>query len=204
MGSDLWLLLRQQNQELGALIRETRRRALMSQSELIKHLGYPPHMDVPSLSRWEAGTMMPPPHIAERLTYWLEQEAQREALQAILTPHTRSSDPDTSHAAARSVTSKTLRDLHRWWLRHLADQWKHDPDQLNIAGFPIGYLLTDEGARTIYHGLASESGFRTRRAELRHAGLVEDSGKRYPISTGRLAIAWRLTPSGYQALQETP
>ena len=148
--------------------------------------------------------MMPPPPIAERLTYWLEQEAQREHLQAILIPHTRSSDPDTSHAAARSVTSETLRDLHRWWLRHLAHIWRHDLDQLTMIGHPIGYSATDEGARLSYNGKTSDSGFRTRRSELRHAGLVEDSGRRYPISTDRLAIAWRLTPSGYQALQETP
>ena len=37
----------------------------------------------------------------------------------------------------------------------------------------------------------SSSGIRTRRAELVRAGLVEHTGGRRPISTGRLARIWR-------------
>jgi hypothetical protein len=39
----------------------------------------------------------------------------------------------------------------------------------------------------------SPSGARTRRSELVNLGLVQDTGKRKRMSTGRSAIVWRAT-----------
>lgn len=204
--TDYWVKIRNDNRELGALIHMARRAAMLSQPELIEHLDLiPALLDVPTLSRIEHGSVVPIAPVAKRLTEWLASQHVDATLSHLAQPVARAHDPQTSHDAARSVTPTTLRHLHTWWLRHLDRMWAKDPDQLNLNGDPIGYFMTDEGARKFYDGpKVSDSGFRTRRAELRQAGLVTDSGRRYPISTGRMANAWQLTPTGRTALKETP
>ena len=101
-------------------------------------------------------------------------------------PVARRSDPDTSHAAAASV--QRLRASQLAVLHTLA------------AGGP----MTDEQLAFAYANRAvlerlprmSPSGLRTRRAELMQAALVEDSGHRQLLTTGRRAIVWRLTDAG--------
>lgn len=206
MTSDFWVDIRDDNRWLGQRIREVRTAQMMSQPELIdfiNQLGPFTAWDNPALSRIEGGGLIPYPALAEALSSWLILNSEPESL-LIGPPSARRTDPDTSHAAARSVTSKTLRELHHWWLTHLYNMSLYDLDELTVSDIPNGYYTTDEGARTYYHGETSDSGFRTRRSELCHAGLVTDSGLRYPISTGRYAISWELTPTGYRALQETP
>lgn len=100
-------------------------------------------------------------------------------------PHARTLDPSTSHQAAASVleTRTTMRVI------------------LNILSKGSA---TDEVLGYVYNGLveagrapmASPSGIRSRRAELVDLELVEDSGERRPLSTGRRAIVWQITDLG--------
>lgn len=105
--------------------------------------------------------------------------------------HARSTDPNTSHAAARSVKPEIMRVLHRVQLMLLAIE----PDTHN--GLWGKYLAhaDDNG-----WPLVSMSGFRTRVAELVAAGLVEDSGRRAVLPTGRRSTIWRVTAAGAEAL----
>ena len=95
-------------------------------------------------------------------------------------PKARTSDPDTSHAAARSLGHMTERRQAVWAV--LAE---HGP-------------LTDESLVAIYDQFAednlvppqSPSGIRTRRNELTKLGLAIDSGQRGMTVSGRTAILW--------------
>lgn len=199
-----WEKIRTDNERLGACLTLLRKQAMMTQPELVTHLDrLGATFDVPTFSRVEAGSMIPTGRNAVALSNWMVEQSPEDVLQALGSPVARSSDPQTSHDAGRSVTAATMKALHLWWLRHLERYSYCNPDQMNILGVTNGYYMTDEGARTQYQGpKVSESGFRTRRAELKHAELVRDSGCRYPISTGRLAIAWELTPEGRITLKE--
>lgn len=93
----------------------------------------------------------------------------------------RSTDPETSHAAARSV--KDLRSSQA--------------DVLVVLRRMVP--MTDEELVETYQDLArsgfvrsqSPSGIRTRRSELVELGLVEDSGQRETLRSGRRAIVWK-------------
>lgn len=94
-------------------------------------------------------------------------------------PQARTTDPQTSHEAARSVDNVTA-------------------TQIAIIGLLTGGLtdtdLVDLYRRNMRHGLvplASESGIRTRRAELVARGLVQDTGERIRLASGRSAIVWK-------------
>ena len=96
-----------------------------------------------------------------------------------LTPAARASDPETSHQAAKSVSS--LREKQAAVLHVL-------------RGCRMG--LSDDGIANTYalHERLpdqSPSGLRTRRSELVALGLVEDSGERVRLPSGRSAIVWR-------------
>lgn len=95
-------------------------------------------------------------------------------------PRARSTDPETSHAAAASVAARDLRESHR----AIADLLEANPGG-----------LTDERLVDLYLGSEREpyqspSGIRTRRDELVQAGLVRDSGRKATLSTGRRGIVW--------------
>lgn len=91
-------------------------------------------------------------------------------------PFARINDPETSHEAAASV--KNISATQEYVLKAL-NRPRTDPDlaeaYLNIKGAPI----------------ASLSGIRSRRAELVAKGLVEDSGLREVLPSGRKAIIWK-------------
>ena len=94
----------------------------------------------------------------------------------------RTSDPDTSHAAAQSLTPATLRLSQSAVLSVL-------------TAYPAG--LTDQGLALVYGDrwpAQSESGLRTRRAELVRGGLVVDTGRRERLATGRRAVVWAVAP----------
>ena len=100
-----------------------------------------------------------------------------------MSPATRRSDPATSHAAAESVGDVRLRQLAV--LRVLV----HNPG------------LTDEQIASNYVGpVQSPSGLRTRRSELVALALVEDSGARARMLSGRLAIVWSPTAEGVRVV----
>ena len=89
-------------------------------------------------------------------------------------PHARTTDPETSHEAAMSVTNIT--PLKYEILQRLMTPMT-DTDL---------YQLLTTNSRLI----VTESGVRSRRAELVQAGLVRDTGERIKLATGRRAIVW--------------
>lgn len=97
-----------------------------------------------------------------------------EAQLDIFDPAARATDPDTSWAAARSVT-----DLR--------------PRQAAVLELLSRGPLTDEQIARRYCGpRQSPSGLRTRRKELVDMGLVRDSGVKERMETGRLAVVWEV------------
>jgi len=89
------------------------------------------------------------------------------------TAFARSTDPATSHEAARSVKVRKSQEL--------------------VLGLLKMGPATDEVLlnRAIARGVAiSPSGLRTRRCELVDMSMVVDSGVRVTTGTGRKAIVW--------------
>jgi hypothetical protein len=93
-------------------------------------------------------------------------------------PQARKTDPQTSHDAAKSVkdVSKTKQAI----LRLLR---KHQSDMQLVANY-------SKLARQNKAPRASESGIRSRRAELVKLGLVKDTGKRDKSASNRQMIVW--------------
>jgi hypothetical protein len=98
--------------------------------------------------------------------------------------HARTADPDTSHEAARRLTSKAtmMRTLLRTY-----DYW--------------GWLTTDEAIGRA--GYRAEAGAWKRISDLAMHGFIEDAGPRRPGLSGRLQIVRRITDKGRKALEET-
>lgn len=164
------------------------------------HLSFNP----PMISRIERGMELPDQRHGTALHQWVLQR-----LPGTEVPEARHSDPDTSHDAAESVKEYTISGVREWWLQHLKPYRDSIMMQTRLWSSDVEYVgwhCTDEGAWSKYQKVGpipcSASGFRTRRAELVHMGLVEDSGDRIPLTTGRKAIAWRITPLGMEALDE--
>jgi hypothetical protein len=89
-------------------------------------------------------------------------------------PFARTTDPETSHEAAESVTNIT--PLKQEILQRLMTPMT-DADLIEVI-------------RTSSRLIVTESGVRSRRAELVQAGLVKDTGARVKLATGRNAIVW--------------
>jgi hypothetical protein len=89
-------------------------------------------------------------------------------------PFARLLDPATSHEAAQSVGNIT--PLKRAIL-----------DALQVAMTDEELILT---VRNTHGNIASESGIRSRRAELVRDGFVEDTGSRSKTVSGRSTIVW--------------
>ena len=89
-------------------------------------------------------------------------------------PFARTTDPETSHEAAQSVINIT--PLKQEILQRLMTPMT-DADLIEVI-------------RTGSRLLVTESGVRSRRAELVQAGLVKDTGARVKLATGRNAIVW--------------
>lgn len=93
-------------------------------------------------------------------------------------PNARRTDPKTSHDAAKSVNGITA--TKAYILRALKKKARTD----------VQLLEAYRNYKTA--PLASESGIRTRRAELVDMGLVVDTGVRETLPSGRKAIVWGL------------
>lgn len=155
----------------------------------------------PMVSRIERGIEIPDDRHGRAMTEWALQ-----TLPGMPGPVARTTDPDTSHEAAESVAEFTIEGIRLWWLEHLNPYRNQDMMQARLWNVPdteqeyVGYHCTDQGAWRKYQQVGpipcSESGFRTRRSELVHMGLVVDSGARIPLASGRKAIAWRITETG--------
>lgn len=98
-------------------------------------------------------------------------------------PYARLTDPQTSHDAAKSVTNVTATQA---FIAKLLQMPMTDEDLIHHYQMQIR-MGADE--RDVPR--ASESGIRSRRAELVKKGLVVDSGERERLSTGRKAIVWK-------------
>lgn len=90
-------------------------------------------------------------------------------------PRARNTDPKTSHDAAASVDNVTM--TQTFVLRAL-NKPRTDPELIEA------YRHLKKAPP------ASESGIRTRRAELVDKGMVKDTGKRSVTAYGRKAIVW--------------
>lgn len=92
-------------------------------------------------------------------------------------PFARHTDPQTSHEAAQSINPVALTATKQAILKAL-NRPRTDVDLLSayksLHGAPV----------------ASESGIRSRRAELVAAGLIVDTGERAKLPSGRNAIVW--------------
>jgi hypothetical protein len=100
----------------------------------------------------------------------------------------RRTDPATSHAAASSV--ENLRETQRAVLELVTHEGPMTDEELARA-YEI-QMVHQEWRHQ------SPSGLRTRRSELVQKGLLEDSGEKRVMWTGRKAIVWQLaTPSPF-------
>lgn len=97
--------------------------------------------------------------------------------------HVRTTDPETSLAAAESQTDDHVTLVQSRVL------------ELHAAA----HGLTDEELRHQYreqYGPTGESSVRSRRNDLTLKGLIEDSGEQRVLESGRPGIVWRLTARG--------
>lgn len=100
------------------------------------------------------------------------------------TPVARNSDPETSHAAAASITPSALRASHEAIIE-LMTLIGDGTDEYIVFQYDL--------LRNLYAWpRQSQSGIRTRRNELTNAGIITDSGRRAPTVSGRLAIVWEI------------
>lgn len=90
--------------------------------------------------------------------------------------HARHTDPQTSHDAAASVDDVT--ETKQFILEALR-QPRNDLDLITSFKSMLGAPP------------ASDQSIRSRRAELVDAGLVEDSGERVKMPSGRYSIVWQ-------------
>lgn len=97
-------------------------------------------------------------------------------------PRARRTDPGTSHAAAASVDNITAT---QFYILTLLQNALTDYELVDLYGELFAYSDENEVPR------ASESGIRSRRAELVARGLVVDTGERRTMPSGRLAIVWK-------------
>lgn len=95
--------------------------------------------------------------------------------------HARRTDPATSHAAARSLDAATLRQSQTAVLETIR---RYGP--LSDVELVTRY---DQLARAMRWPLQSDSGIRSRRAELVGRGLVVPVGET-KLASGRKAITW--------------
>lgn len=110
-----------------------------------------------------------------------------------LTPeraHARRSDPETSHAAAASISQEKLR----------ASQVAVLAIFQRVGAMHDERLLAAYADVTLLHGtigpMQSPSGIRTRRRELVDLGLLRNSGETVTLPSGRRSIVWERTPGG--------
>jgi hypothetical protein len=99
-------------------------------------------------------------------------------------PKARNRDPQTSFDAANSISQERVTETQRaiYYLLLASSEGSTD-----VEGWRF-YQLAMAKEVAPY---ASESGYRSRRAELVNLGLVEDTGERVKLPSGRKAIVWK-------------
>lgn len=99
----------------------------------------------------------------------------------------RTTDPETSHAAAASVADIRLSQYAVLKVLGLRPATGYTDEEL-VTGYQHLMLKYPKA-----YPLQSASGIRTRRSELVSLGLVYWEGDKRVMSTGRLARVWRVT-----------
>jgi len=99
----------------------------------------------------------------------------------------RTSDPDTSHAAAAAQTDTKVRDMHRLVLCLL--------ERGPMSDFDLAREATIVQKRAV-----KQTSIGVRRKELERLGLVCDSGRRGVSDTGTSCVRWMLTHAGREAV----
>lgn len=99
----------------------------------------------------------------------------------------RSTDPDTSQAAAARQTTNKVRTEHRVVLELL--QWEP------LSDFELAKRASQSLRRPI-----KQTSIGVRRGELVRLGLVCDSGRKGKSDTGTACILWQITNSGRQVI----
>jgi transcriptional regulator with XRE-family HTH domain len=194
MGSDAWESTRHATQALGRWVRRERELRNLFLIDVAEPLG----IDKPTLSRIERGELVPNQELGEQLTIWVLQREDSDQV-----PVARTTDPETSHEAAASVTEITVSATRLAILQYLDRFHDHDYYQRDIYGHCAAEACIDEAIADhlrAFGKLASRSGVSTRRLELQRAGYVEDSGCFGVTKGGRRAIAWRITDKGKEAI----
>jgi|GEM_PF-1769928 len=97
----------------------------------------------------------------------------------------RNTDPDTSHAAAQRAPTARARD--RMLVLH-----EHAKHPAGLTDFELAANLDRQ-----------QTSVGKRRGELRDAGLIHDTGNRWPAPSGSAAIVWALTEAGRKTAEET-
>lgn len=92
-------------------------------------------------------------------------------------PRARHTDPETSHEAAASVVDLVKRQAAVWRVLDVAGPMT---DEELVEAYPTHWPCLSQ----------APSGIRTRRAELVTRGLVEWTGRKRPLASGRLAREW--------------
>ena len=105
--------------------------------------------------------------------------------------HARNTDPETSREAAESVRRPTAKQNCVLAVLGFIEFRKGISDEHLVMAYNSSFY---GGLGDKLQGLSrqSESGIRSRRAELVRKGLIVDSGRRVKTSSGRNAIVWRL------------
>lgn len=103
-----------------------------------------------------------------------------------MTAHARATDPQTSHDAAASITSQSLRasQIDIWWV---LTKYGALPDFALIEVYKA-----EVNAEMVTR--QSDSGIRTRRKELTSLGLVRFTGRYAETPGGRSAQVWEAVP----------
>jgi hypothetical protein len=95
-------------------------------------------------------------------------------------PNTRTNDPITSHLAAKSV--RHLTETQKAIMRILWRKQMNDVDLVNAYNAQVNAGKAP---------MASQSGIRSRRAELVERGFIAPTGRLEKLATGRMAIIWK-------------
>ena len=98
------------------------------------------------------------------------------------TAHARNSDPDTSHAAAKSV--RDLTGVQQGIVEIL--NWKPLTDEQLVIAYENAYIEFE-------YPEATPQSIRSRRAELVRTGHVEFTGRKEQLKSGRWARVWKLS-----------
>lgn len=100
--------------------------------------------------------------------------------------YARSTDPETSHEAAGSISAEHLRQS-QWAVLHLFQYYGPMTHDETISNYNLNkYEQCRDWPKQ------SPSGIRTRCRELVRMGRIRDSGQRQVLATGRKAIVWEV------------